>query len=423
MRAQGVSRAAGDAPAVVFVVFQSGSRANGGVESVTQVIERLEGFRVTVVTQLETPVNDRWRGAGAEVVVWSLPYAMGSSRQAAGWRDGRLARALSLAATNLRFARLLRARGARVAHCNDILSLMHAGFGARLAGARVIHNVRAVKAEGERYGARWRIAHRLAQVTAVLSEEMRDGLVARAFPPGPRARGRLRVIRTGLDFARLSPAPGEARDALRRSLGIGPGEFAVGCVAAITPRKGQLPFIRIALPALREAVPGARVHFVGGPDPREPEYAAACRLAAAECGGAARFVEFSGKVEDWYRALDAVVLASNSEGLARSMIESLACGTPVVSFDVCSAREVLEAHACGVVVPQGDHAGLAAALVALGRDPAHRQALGRRGAVVARELFDPERMIRAYRELYAPGSGAAEGVGRAAPAPVGEASW
>ena len=82
------------------------------------------------------------------------------------------------------------------------------------------------------------------------------------------------------------------------------------------------------------------------------------------------------------------------------MIESLACGTPVVSFDVCSAREVLEAHACGIVVPQGDHAGLAAALAALGRDPARRRALGERGARAARELFDPERMMAAYRELY-----------------------
>jgi glycosyltransferase involved in cell wall biosynthesis len=370
------------------------------VESVTQVIERLEGFRVTVVTQRETPVNDRWRRAGAGVEVWSLPYAMGSPLRGAGWRDGRVARALSMAATNLRFARLLRARGARVAHCNDISALMHAGFGARLAGARVIHNLRALKPEGERYGFRWRVAHRLAHVTAVLSEEMRRGLVERALPPGGAGADRVRVIRTGLDGARLSPAAPAAREALRASLGIGAGEFAVGYLAVVNSRKGQLPLVRHTLPALREELPAARVYFVGGADPLEPGYAEECRRAAAACGDAARFVGFTPRVEDWYRALDAVVLASNSEGLARSMIESLACGTPVVSFDVCSAREVLEAHACGVVVPQGDYAGLAAALAALGRDPARRRALGERGARAARELFDPERMMAAYRALY-----------------------
>jgi glycosyltransferase involved in cell wall biosynthesis len=392
--------AAAPAPAVVFVVFQAGSLADGGVESVTQVIERLEGFRVTVVTQRETPVNDRWRRAGAEVEVWNLPYAMGSPRRGAGWREGRVARALSIAATNLRFARALRARGARVAHCNDILSLMHVGFGARLAGARVIHNVRAVKPEGERYGFRWRVAHRLAHVTAVLSEEMRRGIAERALPPGGAGADRLRVIRTGLDGARFSPPSAAQRAGLRAALGIGEEEFAVGYLAVVNSRKGQLPLIRHALPALVRQLPAARLYFIGGADPLEPEYAAKCREAAAACGDAVRFAGFTSRVADWYRALDAVVLASNSEGLARSMIESLACGTPVVSFDVCSAREVLEAHGCGVVVPQGDHAGLAAALAALGRDPARRRALGERAARAARELFDPERMMAAYRELY-----------------------
>ncbi|HEV7588505.1 MAG TPA: glycosyltransferase family 4 protein [Longimicrobium sp.] len=409
--------------AVCFVVFQAGSEADGGVESVTQIIERLRGRRVLVVTQLETAVNDRWRRAGAEVHVWTLPYSMGSSRRRAGWRDGRAARALSTAATNLRFARLVRARGVRAAHCNDILALLHVGFGARAAGARVIFNVRAAKPAGERYGLRWRVGRHLAHDTAVLSEEMRADLLDRVRPLGRRPLGeRLHVIRTGVDQARLRPAADEARAALRRSLGIAPEEFAVGYVAVVNGRKGQLAFIQHALPALRQARPDARVHFVGGPDPREPEYADACRRAAEASPGAARFVGFTPAVVEWYQALDAVVLASRGEGLARCMVESLACGTPVVSFDVCSAREVLEAHGCGVVVPQGDHAALAAALAALGRDPALRRRLGARGVEAARELFDPERMIGAYLALYAGSEGGA-GRAQAAGKPAPEASW
>jgi glycosyltransferase involved in cell wall biosynthesis len=420
-----MSASAGPAPAVAFVVFQAGSRADGGVESVTQLIERLRGFRVLVVTQAETPANERWRRAGAEVVVWRLPYVMGTSRAGRSWRDGRAARLGSTLATNLRCFRLLRARGIGVVHCNDVLALLHVGFGARAAGARVIFNVRAVKPAGERYGGRWRLAHRLAQATVVLSDEMRDDLVVRALPRRGAHPERIRVIRTGIDSTRLSPPDPARREALRRALGIGPDEYAVGYVGVLNQRKGQLAFAERALPALVRRLPAARVHFVGGPDPRDPGYADACRRAAAAAGpGAASFPGFAERVEEWYRALDVVALASQGEGLARCMIESLACGTPMVSFDVASAREVLEAHGCGLVVPQGDYAALAEALAALGEAPARRAALGRAGARAARELFDAERMVADYAALYR-GAAAAR---PAAPAPepaaaAGTARW
>lgn len=415
------------APGVAFVVFQAGNQADGGVESVTQIIEHLRGFRVVVVTQAETAVNDRWRRAGAEVVVWPLPYVMGSSRGGRSWRDGRLARFASAVRDNVRFRRLLRSRGIRAVHCNDMTALQHTGFGARLAGARVLFNVRAVKPKTERYGARWKGAHLLSASTVVLSEEMRDDIAARALPPGPLAHPeRIRVIHTGIDAARLSPADPERRQALRAELGIAPDEFAVGYVAVINDRKGQLALLRDAVPALLREVPHARVHLVGNLDPRDPDYAEACRHAAKGMGDAVHFAGFTDRVADWYRALDAVVLASKGEGLARSMIESLACGTAVVSFDVCSAREVLEKHGCGRVVEQGDYAGLAAALVDLGRDPALREKLGRAGAVAARELFDAERMIADYAALYrgepsrsVPGASASA----SAPAAAETGSW
>jgi len=68
------------------------------------------------------------------------------------------------------------------------------------------------------------------------------------------------------------------------------------------------------------------------------------------------------------------------------MIESLACGTPVVSFDVCSAREILVQYNCGRVVPQGDYAGLVRELATLARNTFLRNALGVHGSQTAREL-------------------------------------
>lgn len=70
---------------------------------------------------------------------------------------------------------------------------------------------------------------------------------------------------------------------------------------------------------------------------------------------------FHGFVEDmrvWCQALDLAILVSRREGLARAMIEPLAYGIPVVAFDITSTREILEQHACGIVVPRGDYAHL-----------------------------------------------------------------
>ena len=148
--------------------------------------------------------------------------------------------------------------------------------------------------------------------------------------------------------------------------------------------------------------PRARVHFVGDFDLETDAYARWC-LAEAKNACVEKSVSFVGYTEgvaDWYRALDAVAVPSRNEGLARCMIESLACGTPVVSFDVCSAREILEGRDCGVVVASGNHEALAEALASLASDSEARVRLGARGATVARELFDPTEIVRAYERLY-----------------------
>jgi glycosyltransferase involved in cell wall biosynthesis len=388
----GAEEAAGTTVAVepvIFVVMQTTKRANGGVESVTRVIENLRHIKPVVVTQAETPFNDRWRAAGCEVHVW--PAAGGR-----GW-----AGASALAGVNLRMARLVRRTRCRVVHCNDILALWHAGFGARLAGARVVFNVRNIKPATQPYGWRWRVARRIGDRQLVLSEEMRAALVARLGLDGASA-GAVEHIYSMTDLpAAPFAAPGE-RAALRARLGIGESCFAVGYVAAFDPRKGQLEFITGALPELREAVPAARVFFLGDFQPERDDYARRC-LAQVEEAGLGRMVSFAGhtaEVSDWYRALDVVVVASRNEGLARCMIESVACGTPVVSFDVCSAREILEGHDCGAVVAQGDYSALVERISDLARDEDERRRLGENGVRAAAHLFEPSAVAAQYERLY-----------------------
>jgi glycosyltransferase involved in cell wall biosynthesis len=83
------------------------------------------------------------------------------------------------------------------------------------------------------------------------------------------------------------------------------------------------------------------------------------------------------------------------------MIEGMATGVPVVSFDVCSAAEMLTATGAGIVVPQGDHIGLAGALAELAQSPDRRAAMGGRGRAAAEQRFDPLAVAARYRQLYA----------------------
>lgn len=372
---------------VAFVVTQSGARANGGVESITQVVERLRGVRPVVVTQSETAFNQRWRDAGACVCVWPMP-SLGLA---------------SLIKNNLRAFRLVRKEGCRVVHCNDIHALWQTAFGARAAGAAVVFNVRNVKPSGSAYGRRWQLARRVSTRQLVLSEEMRETLARRlGIEESPSARARLEHIYSAVDTRKFSPIDAERRASLREKLGIEPDCFAVGVVAAFEPRKGQLEFIRETVPRLVRLIPRARVYFVGDFELESDAYARLClEEAKSACvEESVSFVGYTEGVADWYRAFDAVAVASRNEGLARCMIESLACGTPVVSFDVCSAREILEGRECGMVVASGKHEAFAEALASLASDADARARLGARGAIAARELFDPAEVVRAYERLY-----------------------
>jgi glycosyltransferase involved in cell wall biosynthesis len=86
----------------------------------------------------------------------------------------------------------------------------------------------------------------------------------------------------------------------------------------------------------------------------------------AEDNGVSDRVRFVGYVDqkqlaEYYGAADAFVLASSHEGMANVMLETIACGTPIVATDVGGAAEVVSAPAAGRLVrdrtPQAIAAG------------------------------------------------------------------
>ncbi|MCS6924915.1 MAG: glycosyltransferase [Candidatus Binatia bacterium] len=100
-----------------------------------------------------------------------------------------------------------------------------------------------------------------------------------------------------------------------------------------------------------------------------------------------------------YMARAAVfVLSSAWEGLSNVLIEALACGCPVVSTDCPSgSAEVLAHGRYGPLVPVGDDAALARAIVAVLDTPPDRDTLRARAA-----CFSVERAVEQYLEVLLP---------------------
>ena len=370
---------------VLLIVEQTGAGANGGVESATLLMKNLKNIDVTVVTQAHTPYVDMWRSLGFEVHVWPLPAS------------GDLFSPLSL----VRYVRfiahvttLARSRRIKAIHCNDIAMLRTAVPAARLANVPLVLTIRDTPPT-EKWRLRWRLLARAARKIVVLSHDMEVRALAglRLFGTAPP----IEVV-----YSIVEPPQREVdRDTVRLKLGIEEHQFAIGYVAAFNEKKAQLDFIRNSVPALAE-YGNIQVLFIGDWDPAANEYAKSCFDAVEALGleAVVRFVGYDDDMGKWYTALDLVVLASRREGLARCMIESIAHGTPVVSFDVSSAREILETHKCGVVIEQGDYSALANAIIDLSKDASTRAELGARGIQASKILFTPEVACAAYSSIY-----------------------
>jgi teichuronic acid biosynthesis glycosyltransferase TuaC len=195
-------------------------------------------------------------------------------------------------------------------------------------------------------------AHAAGGLLAV-SAALRDDMAALGIDPA-----KVRVHYTGIDRARFHPGD---RGAARAALNLADGPL-IATVGALIPRKGQALVIE-ALAAL----PGVTYALAGAGDSEAAYRALARRLGVADR------VRFLGPVANadlphLYRAADAVVMPSASEGLANAWVEALACGTPIVISDAGGAAELVTSPMAGRIVNRTP-AAIADAVRALLADP------------------------------------------------------
>lgn len=203
----------------------------------------------------------------------------------------------------------------------------------------------------------WAARHAAGLIT--VSSALKERLASLGVDPS-----RIEVLRNGVDFETFRPGD---RAVLRKKLGLtGPTLLSVG---NLVPEKGHALTIE-ALPLL----PEYSLLLVGSGRDEASLRALTQRLGVADR------VRFVGRVpheelSEFYTAADMLVLASLREGWPNVLLESMACGTPVVSARVGGTPEIVADPVAGDLFAERTPAALAGAVGAVARRGADRNAV------------------------------------------------
>lgn len=384
-------------PPILLFITQGNKSTDGGLRSISNVI-RYMPLDAYIITNRETPLVENWRSHGAKVRIQEYDQYLSSSG---------VAKIANLVASNLWAYRCVTSLKPLVVHTNDRAAFRSSVFGVWWAGFPVVNNIRdtAIDMSGFRR-VKWLAEFALSDLVLMLSEEMCRRwtrlLGIQSLPDMIRShfQNKLSYIYSVVDLDRFRPVAKEKK-AIRSDLGLYASPLLT-YVGSFAPKKNQISVIREVLPQLVHRYPNLKIAFVGDFNPSENTHADSCHRAVERLALSDNvlFAGYRDDIERWYQAADMTLLASSKEGLARSMIESLACGTPMISFDVASAKEILEEHNCGVVVPYESYDQLVKAIMELWEEDSLREEMGIRGADTARALFDPEDISCKYQTLY-----------------------
>ncbi|MGH3131718.1 MAG: glycosyltransferase, partial [Gaiellaceae bacterium] len=111
-------------------------------------------------------------------------------------------------------------------------------------------------------------------------------------------------------------------------------------------------------------------------------------------------VSDEGVLADAYRAADVFAVPTLADVLTQTAPESIACGTPCVSFDRGGVTDVVRHMETGYCAPFGDLEGLAHGLETLLSDDELLERVGRRCRAVAEEEFPIDLQLKRYVALY-----------------------
>jgi len=304
--------------------------------------------------------------------------------------------------TVFRVARLLRKHRVDVVHAFLFDAEMVARLAAPLAGVKVV-----IASERNTEYVRPRVHTVLWKAT----ESLYDVLVANSLS-GKRfnirtlglADAKIEVVHNGVDVEKFRPDRAVGL-AFREKLGIGPETPLIGMVGSYKRQKAQDVFLKMAA-RIRVDVPGA--HFVLVGEPLRDDFEETSRFQAevqelAKTLKLSECVRFLGNQQDMkavYNACNATALLSIREGTPNVVLESMACGVPVIATDVADNALIIVHGKTGFIVPPGGHEPAAAFASRILLSPELRRELSAAARAHACEQFSLRTAAGKLERIY-----------------------
>ena len=183
-------------------------------------------------------------------------------------------------------------------------------------------------------------------------------------------------------------------------------KLRVGYAGQWEPDKGIYHLLE-AWRSVKSAVPQAELCLAGG---EKLWKNVAETRGSVDCSAKVRQMEREGmlttvgtvprnQMPGFWNSLSVAVVPSFHEAFGLIAVEAMACGIPIVATAVGGLKEIVKDRETGLLVPPGDAAALAQALVTLLTDEPLRRRLGQ-GALRRAEMFSLERRSSALLQFF-----------------------
>ncbi|HYR76620.1 MAG TPA: glycosyltransferase family 4 protein [Pyrinomonadaceae bacterium] len=385
------------------IVFVESAAAMGGVQfSTLYLAQSLDKgrWRPIVVCPQEGDLTNACRESGIETHVldhlrlWSTSIRVGATRlpnpAAWAWDAG----VIVIAARRLK--RFLVQCSPDLVVTKGLSSHFLGGLAARKLRIPCVWHVQDFISE-RTFGIYRRVFGRAARWLP--TQVIADGVsIAEQLPRSLQSR--ITTIHNGVDTSVFHPGLDGA--GVRREFAIPVGDLVVGHMGRITPWKGQHYLIE-AFARIANRNPNVTLLLVGAPVFDNDSYQRRLLNLATQFGLDGR-IKFAGFRHDTARVLAAMDLFAftsiEKDTSPLALLSAMACGLPIVAFDIAGVRELMASEDQFLLAPVADIAALGRALSEVLSDQSLRQRLAASGRKQAMNEFNLEKYAGRIEQVF-----------------------